>query len=540
MTISSNRGSRPRMAFWTWIICLTVGGLATARGTRAQTPSTAARDAVMVKPFVSETTFLVVKVDTTRIDLPDLAGPLQSMSADAVARYEQVSQTAGARIERLRRLVDNQPIYATVGIPISRTRIPVYGFMKKPPAARVGKLLDTMRNEFQLEGAVHGEYIVTSLVRETDVAASLAAGPRPRKEIADAFAAVAGAPVQVLLLPPAYVRRTVLELMPELPSQLGGGPSRLLTDGLQWAALGINLGRLQASVVIQSSSETAARDLAAHLPKMLQSAYDAVPPIHEQFPPKLAQLFIHWVNPRVEGRRITIRVDGLKKMGVALKMLASVGQTIDETAARRKNQSRFKQILLGMHNYYAANKMFPPADKYRGKDGKFHLSWRVYILPYVEQAKLYKQFRLDQPWDSPHNKKLIAKMPDIYQSREFELVPKTPVKPGYTTFVTPVGDGTAFGGPKSPTFHEFKDGTSCTAILVEVKPERAVPWTAPDDYVFAPKNPAAGLLIGPDGRCLCGLADGSAIRLRGDLPPHGFLNLFQTSDGNPIDYSKIR
>ena len=49
------------------------------------------------------------------------------------------------------------------------------------------------------------------------------------------------------------------------------------------------------------------------------------------------------------------------------------------------------------------------------KDGKPLLSWRVLILPYVEQEDLYKQFHLDEPWDSEHNKKLIEKMPAVYR-----------------------------------------------------------------------------------------------------------------------------
>jgi hypothetical protein len=184
--------------------------------------------------------------------------------------------------------------------------------------------------------------------------------------------------------------------------------------------------------------------------------------------------------------------------------------------------------------------MFPPADKYRGKDGKHHLSWRVHILPFVEELKLYQEFRLDQPWDSPHNKKLIAKMPDVYKSRSFDIPLQATIKAGRTTFLAPVGEGTAFGGAASATFGKFRDGTSNTVVLVEVKPERAVPWTAPDDYTFDPKDPAAGLMIRADGRWLCAFADGSVNQLRRDIPPETFLHLFQMSDGHPIDYNKIR
>src|SRR5262249_39427382 len=73
-----------------------------------------------------------------------------------------------------------------------------------------------------------------------------------------------------------------------------------------------------------------------------------------------------------------------------------------------------------------------------GKNGKPLLSWRVAILPYIEQHELYKQFKLDEPWDSPHNKKLIARMPDV-----FAAAGKTP-RPGMTYYQYIVGPGAVF------------------------------------------------------------------------------------------------
>ena len=76
-----------------------------------------------------------------------------------------------------------------------------------------------------------------------------------------------------------------------------------------------------------------------------------------------------------------------------------------------------KQIALAMHNYHAANDHLPPA-AIKDKAGKPLLSWRVAILPYLEQAALYNKFHLDEPWDSPHNKALIASMPAVYACPE--------------------------------------------------------------------------------------------------------------------------
>jgi hypothetical protein len=73
-----------------------------------------------------------------------------------------------------------------------------------------------------------------------------------------------------------------------------------------------------------------------------------------------------------------------------------------------------QQIAAAMHNYYDTYGYLPPAAVY-GKNGKPLLSWRVLLLPFLDQNELYRQFHLDEPWDSAHNKKLLAQMPRVYR-----------------------------------------------------------------------------------------------------------------------------
>ena len=72
-----------------------------------------------------------------------------------------------------------------------------------------------------------------------------------------------------------------------------------------------------------------------------------------------------------------------------------------------------KQIALAMHNFHDTHRSFPAAFKV-DEEKKPLLSWRVELLPFLEQGELYKQFKHDEPWDSEHNKKLIAKMPQVF------------------------------------------------------------------------------------------------------------------------------
>src|SRR5262249_6854804 len=128
-----------------------------------------------------------------------------------------------------------------------------------------------------------------------------------------------------------------------------------------------------------------------------------------------------------------------------------------------------------------------PAAYNADKNGKPLLSWRVHLLPYVEQDGLYRQFHLDEPWDSEHNKKLIEHMPVVYRS------PASQAPPGMTNYLTVRGENTAFPGAKGTRIGDIPDGLSNTIMAVEASDRKAVIWTRPDDFEFRPQNPGDGL-----------------------------------------------
>ncbi len=172
------------------------------------------------------------------------------------------------------------------------------------------------------------------------------------------------------------------------------------------------------------------------------------------------------------------------------------GPTYPRTKAsdRVLSVDNLKQIGLAFHNLHDAYGAMPAAAAY-GDAKKPRLSWRVAILPYIEEDKLYKEFKLDEAWDSPHNKKLIAKMPKIYAP---PADAKT-VKPGHTFYQVFTGKDTPFdpmavrGGGAAAALRlgsrltNFRDGTSNTALVVEAG--ESVPWTKPDDIVYDAKKP---------------------------------------------------
>lgn len=174
-----------------------------------------------------------------------------------------------------------------------------------------------------------------------------------------------------------------------------------------------------------------------------------------------------WTAPFVAGAAISA--------GVGLPGVQKVREASENAVA----MNNLKQIALGLHNYESAHGHFPPAATL-GKKGKKLLSWRVAILPYIEQNNLYQLFKQDEPWDSDHNKKLSDVSIKTYMD------PRAELKPGQTNYKALVGNGAAFDLVKGSTIVGFTDGTSNT--LMVISGGEPIPWAKPDDFEYDPKK----------------------------------------------------
>lgn len=190
--------------------------------------------------------------------------------------------------------------------------------------------------------------------------------------------------------------------------------------------------------------------------------------------------------------------------------------------------NNMKQVMLALHCIHDERGFFPPAAS-RSNDGKLLLSWRVAILPYLEQGNLYQQFKLDEPWDSDHNKKLVEKMPPVYRSRNPKLTAE-----GKTTILAPIGEHTIFPPDgKKMGIRNMIDGTSQTIAVVEATDDKAVIWTKPDDLEVDWAKPHTGL-TGPDrDSFLAALGDGSVSHFLASIPATTLKGML-TCDGNEI------
>jgi len=158
-------------------------------------------------------------------------------------------------------------------------------------------------------------------------------------------------------------------------------------------------------------------------------------------------------------------------------------------AARSHSANCLKQIGLAFHiSAAAAGDTFPAG--IGGPDGQPGLSWRVQILPYIDQNALYQEFKLDEAWDSEHNRKLIKKMPKLFAPPKGAAVAE-----GLTYYRTFSGSGTlmplvkgkpglAIPGTKIPA---ITDGTSNTLLVVEAADP--VIWTKPEELAYDADKP---------------------------------------------------
>jgi len=206
--------------------------------------------------------------------------------------------------------------------------------------------------------------------------------------------------------------------------------------------------------------------------------------------------------------------------GILVALLLPAIQSARAAARRTASANNLKQIGVAMHTYYVDHNAFPAAANHDA-EGKPLLSWRVHLLPYVADQHLYEQFHLDEPWDSEHNKKLIGRMPEVYDC------PAVAVPPGHTIYQLPVGEGTLFPGGEAPQM-PHRMGNSVMAV--EASPEAAVPWTKPADWEFDPDNPMRGLGgVHPEGWNVL-FGDGSVRLIHPQTDASAFGNLVAPSE----------
>ena len=179
-----------------------------------------------------------------------------------------------------------------------------------------------------------------------------------------------------------------------------------------------------------------------------------------------------------------VGVVGLAVVGILVALLLPAVSTARSTARRVQCSNHLKQIALAFHNYHDVYGTLPPA-YIEDQDGRPQHSWRVLILPFLEQQDLYDRYRFDEPWDSPHNRQVTAESVPVYSC------PSGGEPTTDTNYMLITGNSTLFEGQQAVKFSEITDGTSNTIMVVEVQ-DAKVHWARPVDLEAARVPPLLG------------------------------------------------
>ncbi|MDR1289837.1 MAG: DUF1559 domain-containing protein [Planctomycetaceae bacterium] len=286
------------------------------------------------------------------------------------------------------------------------------------------------------------------------------------------------------------IRKRIIEVDDQTIPQQAKGILLFAANKVEWISVSLSLGQLisdEKKLSGKAVIKVPRKEDAVFLRSLLESCIDngiffakTALAVQAKNDPQVQQFqqFIPFVSeysagllrsllPKVSNDRLifSIELEGNNAnhstavVGVGLALLLPAVQSAREAASQMQDLNKIKMIILAFHNYYDANNKLPPLYTV-DKNGKPLHSWRVLLLPFIEQTALYNSIKLDEPWDSEHNKHFHNIIPLCYKSQfsdrlqtdkncSFAVIEGQPLKPK---------DGAAFG--------DITDGTSNTFSVV--------------------------------------------------------------------------
>ncbi|MBC8875713.1 MAG: hypothetical protein H8E44_40315 [Planctomycetes bacterium] len=296
--------------------CLLISALlATTATARAQQGFDPAARASVIAPFIDEQTVMIVHVDLSRVEV----GPLlrfyadvlpidQRQSAQFKQQMPQIEKASKAMLGAFAK-AGGRDVYLGVSLfDIAGNKDPLFMIFPLAKDADTAALSKLLKNAASFSQATTEEIGDALFFGRPDTLERLERmKPDPRPDLIPAFEAAGDTAAQVVFLPPRHTRRVIEEMMPALPDLFGGGPSTVLTRGILWASLGVDLPpKFTLRAVIQSEDPQAAETLRTELDDLIRviaqrkAVRDILPDLA-----KIASL----VPPSVEGNRLVLNID---------------------------------------------------------------------------------------------------------------------------------------------------------------------------------------------------------------------------------------
>jgi hypothetical protein len=535
------RGKRRRegkkRAVWPWVLaaCLGVvliggGALGTWLLLRGGTPSDLAFVPADAQGFITVRVADVWKSDAAQkmvAQLKKMGGPM----GDPAAEFEKEFGLALSDIERATMVfadAQKQVLWIIVATSKPYDRQKLLG--KVTGAQEVkheGKSyhLGTVKGDKTAVHFASDRVLVVGSEAGVKRCLSFAAGKRNKGPLDDAIALaggkhhIVGAANPPLIIPPA-------EMQKMKAGMAGPGAAFLPLTEVQVATLVLDVSEpMQLEATLRFPAPPKAQDAKKAIDNGLNVAKLFLPTLEQQFGRALAgapgmggegkKLFaqikatLDAIVVEQKGADVVVRAKTEAAgavIGVAL-LLPAV-QKVRGAATRAQSSNNLRQLALAMINYADSHGGQLPPAVIRGKDGKPLYSWRVELLPYLEQHALYNEFHKDEAWNSAHNFKLLTRMP-----RVFALPGQNVPGLSHTPYQVFTGPGTLFTGPMGTRYPAgIPDGTSNTILIAEAS--RPVPWTAPEDITYRPAQPVKPLLGSRNGSYTVAMADGTVRSVR--------------------------
>ena len=232
-----------------------------------------------------------------------------------------------------------------------------------------------------------------------------------------------------------------------------------------------------------------------------------------------------------KGPALTFALEKLSEADqeIVRRLIAPMNPEQKAQDASRQNRAQMRHIGLAMHNFHDTYRGFPPPVFYSA-DGKPLLSWRVLLLPFLGGQDLYRLFRLDQPWDSDHNRTLLRFMPAVYDIAGVEA------EPYHTPVVRLTGVDTASPLTQQIQYSDLTDGTSNTLVAAVVGKAHAIEWTRPHDLAVTKDDDFGSQLWWLDDNALVLMCDGSVRRVPGSTPSSEWSDAAGRHDSRPLQW----
>ena len=229
-----------------------------------------------------------------------------------------------------------------------------------------------------------------------------------------------------------------------------------------------------------------------------------------------------------EGKQMTVPLEKLSD-----KSQEFVKNYLQITESNRPTEylpAQMEHLLACIKTHKAKRFRYPPA-YLTDESGQPNLSWRVLLLPFLGGEELFSLFRLDEPWDSPHNRCLIEFMPAVYKS----LDPQ--VNQGKTSILALRGKNALLSNEIPRSTSDNVDSLASIPLLVEVKHEKAVEWTKPDDFALESGEKVENWLQFRQEEAYVGMANSKVKLVPAGLPLSKWQTGINCNDGEEPDFS---